>query len=146
MPNLPRRAEGEITITLTIVLVLGLIIGCLTGCPSYSVYLKDKEGQGDLMKAESTRRVAVLEAQAKLDSAKMLAEAEVARARGVAQANEIIGKSLENNELYLHYLWINNLHEGRNDVIYVPTEAGIPLMEAGTRERRVKAPQQTPAH
>ena len=61
----------------------------------------------------------------------MLADAQVARARGVAQANEIIGNSLQNNELYLHYLWIQNLHDGKNDVIYVPTEAGIPIMEAG---------------
>ncbi len=128
-----RRGEGEIAVLLGILVVIGLIVGGLTGCPSYNVYLKDKEGQGDLLKAESTRRVAVLEAQAKFDSAKLLADAEVARARGVAQANEIIGKSLEGNELYLHYLWINNLHEGRNDVIYIPTEAGIPIMEAGRR-------------
>ncbi len=129
--NPTRRGEGEIVGTLAVLLVLGIILGLVTGCPSYNVYLNTKAGEGELAKAESTRRVAVLESQAKLDSAKNLAQAEIERAKGVAEANRIIGQSLQGNELYLHYLWINNLHEGRNDVIYVPTEAGIPIMEAG---------------
>ena len=123
-----------------IVLVIAaiLLVACgIGGCcwiqPNYNVWQQEKEGQAAYAKAESTHKITVLEAQAKLDSAKMLADAEVARARGVAQANEIIGKSLQGNELYLHYLWINNLHDGRNDVIYIPTEAGIPIMEAGHR-------------
>lgn len=125
---------------LTIAIILFVIVflaagigGCCWIKPNYNVWEQEKDGQAAYARAESTRKIAVLEAQAKLDSAKLLADAEVARARGVAQANEIIGKSLEGNELYLHYLWISNLHEGRNDVIYVPTEAGIPLMEAGRR-------------
>jgi hypothetical protein len=76
--------------------------------------------------------VAVVEAQAKFDAASKLAEAEVARARGVAQANQIIGDSLKGNEAYLRYLWINNLDgKGDKQVIYVPTEAGLPILEAG---------------
>lgn len=118
--------------------------GCCWIKPNYNVWEQEKDGQAAYARAESTRKIAVLEAQAKLDSAKLLADAEVARARGVAQANEIIGKSLEGNELYLHYLWINNLHEGRNDVIYVPTEAGIPLMEAGRRGTHAPAPVPVP--
>ena len=98
-------------------------VGAMVGCPNYSVWQQEKEGQAAYARAESTRRITVLEAQAKLDSAKMLADAEIARAHGVAQANQIIGDSLKGNELYLHYLWINGLQEGRNDIIYVPTEA-----------------------
>lgn len=139
------RGEAEPLAIIIAIIVLGLfLIGGIGGCcwvqPNYNVWQQEKEGQAAFAKAESTRKITVLEAQAKLDSAKMLADAEVARAVGVAKANEIIGKSLEGNELYLHYLWINNLHEGRNDVIYIPTEAGIPLMEAGRRGSHAPAP------
>jgi hypothetical protein len=133
--NNTRRAEGEVG--MFILAVIGLFMlsvlvgGCMYVQPKYSVYQKELEGQAELIKAESTRKIAVLEAQAKMDSSKLLAQAEVERAKGVAQANQIIGESLKGNEDYLHYLWIQNLHEGRNDVIYIPTETGLPIMEAG---------------
>jgi len=55
------------------------------------------------------------------------AEAEVERARGVAEANDIIAGSLEGNEEYLRYLWINGLQTNQMQVIYVPTEANLPI-------------------
>jgi regulator of protease activity HflC (stomatin/prohibitin superfamily) len=132
-----RTGEAEIGLVLLILFCVFLAFGGIGGCmwvqPNYSVWSSQKSGEAKYAEAESTRRVTVLEAQAKLDSAKMLAQAEVERAKGVAEANRIIGTSLQGNELYLHYLWINNLHEGKNDVIYIPTEAGIPIMEAGKR-------------
>jgi hypothetical protein len=57
----------------------------------------------------------------------------VERARGVAEANKIIGESLKGNEAYLRWQWIQNLESGSNSVIYVPTEAGLPILEAGQR-------------
>ena len=132
MYNPTRRGEGEGLVTFIILMfIVFIILGCLVGCPHYKVWYQEKSGQAEFASAESTRRITVLESQAKLDSAKNLANAEIERAKGVAEANRIIGTSLQNNELYLHYLWINNLHEGRNDVIYIPTEAGVPIMEAG---------------
>jgi hypothetical protein len=65
----------------------------------------------------------------------MRAEAEVERARGVAQANKIIGDSLKDNEGYLRYLWIDSLAHTQDKVIYVPTEAGLPVLEAGRTVR-----------
>lgn len=62
----------------------------------------------------------------------LLAEAEIERAKGVAEANRIIGESLKGNEAYLRYLWIQGLQEGSTpQVVYVPTEAGLPILEAG---------------
>ncbi|MBQ9487858.1 MAG: hypothetical protein IJU91_08700, partial [Selenomonadaceae bacterium] len=58
------------------------------------------------------------------------ANAEIIRAQGVAQANKIIGDSLQNNDAYIHYLWIEALRESDSDVIYIPTEAGIPITES----------------
>jgi regulator of protease activity HflC (stomatin/prohibitin superfamily) len=108
--------------------------GCMWGCPNYDVYQKTLSGEAELKKAEWNRQITVKEAEAKLNSAKMLADAEIIRAEGVSKANKIIGDSLKGNEAYLRYLWIQNLEQGNNSVIYIPTEAGLPILEAGKRE------------
>lgn len=101
--------------------------------PKWNVYSSQLSGEAKLKEAESSRQIAVKEAQAKMDSSKLLAQAEVERAKGVAEANKIIGQSLNNNESYLRYLYIQALQENQNNVIYVPTEAGLPILEAGKR-------------
>lgn len=104
--------------------------------PRYNVYTSRLIGEGELQRAESNRKIIIEEAHAKKESAKALAEAEVIRAEGVAKANKIIGDSLKNNEGYLRYLYIQNLSETEtqgNKVIYIPTEAGLPILEAGKR-------------
>lgn len=122
------------TAVASIFLMIVLISGGMYGCPKYNVYHQHMEGMAELSKAESNRKIKVLEAQSHLEAAKSLAAAEVERAKGVAEANRIIGSSLQNNEAYLRYLWIHNLETGsENSVIYVPTEAGLPILEAGKR-------------
>ena len=57
------------------------------------------------------------------------AEIEIARAKGVSKSNEIIATSLSEN--YLRYLWIQGLHNKSSaEVIYVPTEANLPILES----------------
>ncbi|MDA3854824.1 MAG: prohibitin family protein [Candidatus Woesearchaeota archaeon] len=63
-----------------------------------------------------------------LVSAKKDAEIEVARAKGVAEANKIIAESI--SEGYLQYRFIEGLNDGNTEVIYVPTEANLPILEA----------------
>jgi regulator of protease activity HflC (stomatin/prohibitin superfamily) len=109
------------------VAVLGLIF---VGGPQYNVWAQSLQGKAELQKAEYTRQVAVLEAQAKKDSAQQLADAEIIRATGVAKANQIIGDSLKDNREYLQYLYITGLEDGSkngNVTIYVPTEGGMPV-------------------
>lgn len=101
------------------------------GCPQYSVYSKRLEGEGDLAKANFTREVKVREAQATLDAARMLNQAEVVRAEGLAQAAKTVIDVLGGPEAYLRYLWIQNLEHGNGEKIYIPTEAGMPILEAG---------------
>jgi regulator of protease activity HflC (stomatin/prohibitin superfamily) len=84
-----------------------------------------------LAHAQSSKEVAVAEAKAKMESAELLAQAEITRAKGVAEANKIIGESLKNNKEYLSYLYINNMDTARASFIYIPTEAGLPILEAG---------------
>ena len=117
-------------ILIGIIVVIGLIWGCSALYSEYSVWSSGKDGQAELQQADWNRQIQVREAHAKMESAKLLAQAEIERAKGVAKANQIIGKSLEGNEAYLRYLWINNLHEGKNQVIYVPTETNLPILEA----------------
>jgi regulator of protease activity HflC (stomatin/prohibitin superfamily) len=113
--------------------VLG-IIGGMAGCPYYAVYQQRLEGEAELAKAQYSKQVQIQDAEAKFLAAKSLAQAEIERAHGVAEANKIIGKSLEQNESYLKWLWIEGMKEKENkEIIYIPTEAGIPLLEAGKR-------------
>ena len=110
------------------------IVGIFWGYPLYNVYSKRLEGEASLQQAQYDRQIAVAEAHAKMESAKLLAQAEVERAKGVAQANKIIGDSLKGNEVYLKYLWVNGLENTKNQIVYIPTEANLPLLEAGKRK------------
>lgn len=124
---------GAILVVVGIVGVGGIIVGgCYVG-PKYHVWQQEQAGRAELARAESNRKIAVQEAHAKKDSAKELADAEVIRAEGVAQANKIIGDSLKGNDAYLRYLWIQGLNDSSGEVIYVPTEANLPILEAGKR-------------
>lgn len=131
-PDAPDRGTRLIrnTAVAAVVLLIASIGGCMWGYPQYRVYSQEMAGRALLAEAESSRQIAVREAQAKKDAATMLAAAEIERAKGVARANQIIGDSLRNNEDYLRYLFVNGLENTRNQVIYVPTEANLPILEA----------------
>jgi regulator of protease activity HflC (stomatin/prohibitin superfamily) len=108
------------------IIVIGGII--FIGGPQYNVWQQSLAGKAELQKAEYTRQVAVLEAQAKKDSAQQLADAEIIRATGVAKANQIIGDSLKGNPSYLQYLWITQGEENTNRTVYmVPSNGGAPV-------------------
>jgi len=117
--------------TLAILTLLGIAVLGMWGCPQYAVYSARKDGQAQLAHAQSSKEVAVAEAKAKMESASMLAAADTIRAHGVARSNQIIGESLKDNEAYLHWLWIDNIEKNPQAVIYVPTEANLPILEAG---------------
>ena len=116
-----------------------LVTATMAGCPQYNVYEQRTQGEAELQRANYSKQVAVQEAQAKMDSAKLLAAAEIERAKGVAQANQIIGDSLHNNEDYLRYLFVNNLEHTQNQVIYIPTETNIPILKASRIKPSVMA-------
>ena len=104
---------------------------------------KDAENRGKstLIEAESSKKAmieqakaenesATLQTEARVKIAKAEAQAEIERAKGVAEANRIIGESMKGNNEYLEYLKINSIITGKGDRIYIPTEAGIPILEA----------------
>lgn len=127
-------SETEYAVSLgkrIVMIAIVALVVWLAASPYYNLWASNLRGQAKLKEAESTRQVATLEAKAKLESAKLLAEAEVERARGVKESNQIIGEGLKGHEEYLMYLWIQTLGDKDNHVIYIPTEANIPIMEAG---------------
>lgn len=107
-----------------------VLAGFLLGWPQYRVYQQRLAGEAALAEAQSSRQVAILEARAKKESAISLAEAEVIRAEGAAKANKILQDSLGGPEGYLRYLQIQALEDTKASLIYVPTEAGLPVTEA----------------
>lgn len=115
------------------VLCVGLLWGGSAMYAKYHIWSSRQHGLAELARAEGNRAIAVCEAQAKKESAKSYAEAEIIRAGGVAEANKIIGNSLKGNECYLRYLWVQGLQTNQMQTIYVPTEAGLPILEAGKR-------------
>lgn len=100
-----------------VLLLVVLILGFMSFMPQYRLW-----------RASIEKRILVEEARAQADSAIELARAEVERAKGTAEANRIVSGSI--TEPYLRYLYINNLAETQNQVIYLPTEAGLPILEA----------------
>lgn len=123
--------------TVLSIAVIGTVCGALYGCPQYGVYQQRLAGEAEFQRAQQNRQIRVQEAQAQLDASHLTAQAEVAKAEGVAKANEIMAKSLGGPEGYIRWKYIEMLQEtglsGHSDrsVIYVPTEAQIPIMEAG---------------
>lgn len=114
-----------------VLLLIALVALMMWGCPTYNVWQQGLAGQAELRRAEQNRQIAVQEATAKKEAATMLAGAEIERAKGIAEANHIVANSLKGNSEYLRYLWIDKVASspGR-EIIYVPTEAGLPILEA----------------
>lgn len=121
--------------------VVALIISaCAAGCPYYNVWEQGLKGEAELRRAEQNRRVRVYEAEAKMQAAKLDAQAEVERARGVAEANRIVADGLKGHDEYLRYLWIDKVAASpAREIVYVPTEASLPILEAGRRGPTMEA-------
>ena len=118
--------------TIFMLILLAAIAGAaMYVLPQWNVWRAELAGRAALAQAENERKVLIEEAKARLESSRFYAQAEVERAKGVVEANKIIAEGLGGPEGYLRYLWINKLGENGQDVIYIPTESGMPILEAG---------------
>ncbi|MBU1129084.1 MAG: hypothetical protein KJ949_00445 [Nanoarchaeota archaeon] len=120
-----KNNQKIVTMVVFGILVIGFLMWLL---PNYNVYSRELNGKAQLREAEWNRQIAIQEAQALKESAKLKAEAEVIRAQGIAEANEIIAGSLTDE--YIKYKFVEGLNDGNTEVIYVPTEANLPILEA----------------
>jgi hypothetical protein len=108
-----------------LVIVVGVAAGLMWGIPTYNVWTSSLSGKAELQKAEYTRQVAALDAQA-----------EIVRAEGVAKANAIVAEGLGGPEGYLRYLWIEKVAGSKNQLVYIPSEGGLPILEAGRLQKQ----------
>ena len=103
---------------------------CMWVFPKYDVWASEMSGKAEFAKAEQNRKIKIEEAKANLEAEKLNAEAEVERAKGAAEAIKIENGSI--TPTYIQYLWVRQQNlAGENKVIYIPTEAGLPILEAG---------------
>jgi len=128
------KGQSDMVAALAVIFVIVLIgagiYALMVWLPQYGVYQQEQLGKAEKARADYNRQIAIVEAQAKEEAAKALAQAEINRAEGVAKANAIIGESLKGNEAYLRYLWIMGMQTNEMQVVYVPTEANLPILEA----------------
>lgn len=133
--------------------IIGVIVLSFWAWPKYNLYRMEMHGRAALKEAEWSKQILIEEARARETASLMqakarvtLAEAEgkaqvvrakaegladIERAKAAAESNRIIGESLKGNDEYLRYIWIKGLQDGKGERIYIPTEAGLPILEAG---------------
>lgn len=120
---------GYTIIGIMIVTFICIIVGLLMWIiPQYSVWSKGLKGEAQLREAEYSKQVLIEEAKANLEAEKLNAQAEVERAKGMAEAMEIEGGKL--TDTYIKYLWVRSMTGNQATTIYIPTEAGLPILEA----------------
>lgn len=119
---------GRIVNSILIIICIGIVVGGLVGCPKYMVYYKTLKGKSALREAEWNRKITIEEANAEFEAAKYIKLADSTRAVGTAIANRIIAKSLTTQ--YIQWKWVEGLHDGSSETIYIPTEANLPILEA----------------
>ena len=106
---------------LVITMLLGGVgAGIAYGYPNYLVWQQGKQGEAALAKATQDRQIKVQEAEAELEAAKKQAE-----------ANRILGESVRAYPEAMEQKWVEAIKETKNQVIYLPTEASVPVTEAG---------------
>lgn len=98
-------------------------VTAMVGCPQYNVWTAKMDGEATLAHANQSRQVIVTQAEAELQAAKARAE-----------AIGIVGKMAKEYPEYRQQEFIGAfaeaLKEGKvNQIIYVPTEANIPILE-----------------
>ena len=102
-----------------------LTLALMFGLPVYSVWQQEYSGRATLAKAEQTRQVLVTQAKAEREAAE-------ARAQAIAIMGEAAQKYPEYRQQEFMASFAEALREGTiKQIIYVPTEANVPILEAG---------------
>lgn len=120
------NAAGIVAIVLACAL---FVVGLFVAIPMYNVWQQEMQGKAEFAKAEQNRKIKIEEAKANLEAEKLNAQAEIERAKGAAEAIKIENGSI--TPTYIQYLWVRQQNAAANKVIYIPTEAGLPILEAG---------------
>ena len=125
LPTYPKVIKLLLMAFSAIVLIILFTYGILVGHKYYAVWSAEMTGKARLMEASQSKQIMIESAKAEVEAAKLRAE-----------AIEIIGKKAKAYPEYRMQEFIGAFGEALNNgnintVIYVPTEANIPIMEAG---------------
>jgi hypothetical protein len=102
-----------------------LVLAVMYGCPAWTVYDQRKAGEAALARAQSQKMTLVTQAEAEKEAASRRAE-----------AIRIVGQASRDFPQYRQQEFIGAFAEALQggkiqQIIYVPTEANIPIIEAG---------------
>jgi hypothetical protein len=117
------NVEKKIVVGFIAFVFLTIPVG-LFGYPVWNVWAAGMQGRASLMQAEQERKIQIEQAKAELESAKLRAE-----------AISIVGKASKEFPEYRTQEFIGAFAEAIKadkveQIIYVPTEANIPIVEA----------------
>lgn len=109
----------------SLALFVAIVIGGMYGFPKYSVWQKGLAGQASLKRAEQEKLIMIETAKAELEASKHRAE-----------AIAVMGAKAKEFPEYRHQEFIGAFADALQNgsiakIIYVPTEANIPIVEAG---------------
>lgn len=117
------------------VLVAIIVLWSLVGYPKWRVWAAHQQGLADLAQANNEQQIQIAEAKARYQAAELNKKAAIIEAEAVAEQVAKIGKELTTHDLYLKWQWIKMMEDTHSEddqrtVVYVPTEANIPILEA----------------
>jgi uncharacterized protein HemX len=113
-------------ILIGVFVLVALIVAGMAFMPGHNVWASEMRGRSELARAEHNKQILALEAQAMLEAERFNAQAEIVRAEGMRQAMEIEGGALTME--YIYYLWVRTM-AGNENIVYIPTEASLPILE-----------------
>jgi regulator of protease activity HflC (stomatin/prohibitin superfamily) len=123
--------------TVTAVIILSLIVMALLWTPLVGPWAAERRGMAELRQAQQNRQILVEQAEAQQQVSIIRAQAEKEASELRAEAIAIIGEAAQRYPEYRQQEFIGAfavaLEEGSiSQIIYVPTEANIPILEAGS--------------
>ncbi|CEN51952.1 conserved exported hypothetical protein [Capnocytophaga canimorsus] len=118
--------------------MITIISALMFGLPIYNVWQQEMAGKAEMAKAEQNRKILIEEAKARLEAEKLNAQAEIERARGMAEAMRIENGTL--NSVYNQYLFIRTLEKLADkgnlpQIIYMPSNGLVPVMDISKKEK-----------
>lgn len=123
--NFSNKNQNPTKIIMIITVPIIIIVCCMWGFPKWNVWRAGMAGEAALKQAQQTRQIMVTQAQAELDSSTL-------RARAIG----IVGQATKDFPEYRQQEFIGAFAEALKEgnieqIIYVPTEANIPIIETG---------------
>ena len=122
------RQRGDATAGMILTLVvLGVLAALFFGLPMWNVWRAGLSGEAALNRAEQTKQIMI-------ETAKAEKLAAIERAEAISIMGEAAKQFPEYRQQEFMQAFGEALREGNiSQVIYVPTEANVPILEAGKR-------------